>query len=62
MKCKGCDIESDGSGYWVCLTTPHDPTYILCPDCKRGYTDITKPLPPKDLVERFKIMKELSNK
>tara|TARA_R110000824_G_scaffold325776_2_gene512667 strand:- start:29 stop:220 length:192 start_codon:yes stop_codon:yes gene_type:complete len=62
MNCKGCKIKYDGSGYWVCLTTPHDPTYTLCPDCNRGYKDVTKPLPPKNLVERFQQMKEEANK
>ena len=62
MICKGCKIESKDLGYWVCLTTPHDPVYILCPDCKRDYKDVTKPLPPKNLVERFQQMKEGANK
>ena len=58
MICKCCSLTYKGEGYWVCLTTPHDPVYTLCPDCKRGYTNIKEPLPIKNLVERFQKMKE----
>ena len=60
MICKGCNKNYDGKGYWRALTTIHDPNYILCPTCSKGYKDHSKPLPkpPLNLVERFKQMKE----
>ena len=61
MNCKGCDRSWDHKGYWRALTTVHDPNYILCPQCYKGYKDHSKPIQQMNLVERFNQMKE-SNK
>jgi hypothetical protein len=57
MICKGCLKESDGTGYWRTLITPHDSNYILCQKCYSGYKDHSKPIKPINLVDRFNEMK-----
>ena len=57
MKCKACGKKNDGNGYWRSFTTIHDPNYILCPSCSRGYKDHSKPIKILNLAERFQQMK-----
>ena len=62
MICKACSKSNDGKGYWRSFTKIHDPNYILCPSCSRGYKDHSKPLPITNLVERFQQMKKEQRK
>jgi hypothetical protein len=56
MICKGCNKSYDGKGYWRALTTVHDPNYILCYNCSKGYNDHSEPI--QNIAERYKQMKE----
>ena len=58
MNCKGCNKTWDHKGYWKALTTIHDPNYVLCPSCSKGYKDHSKPIKSMNLVDRFNEMKK----
>ena len=58
MNCKGCNRAWDHKGYWKALTTIHDPNYVLCPSCSKGYKDHSKPIKVMNLVDRFNEMKK----
>ena len=62
MNCKGCDRPWDHKGYWKALTTIHDPNYVLCPSCSKGYNDHSKPIKSMNLVDRFNEMKKKRSK